>query len=275
MEEKNIQVQKLPIRRNTHKRVNFSQSSKPKENSGDCVRVIPLGGLGEVGRNMHVIEYQKQAIIIDIGLRFPEYTMHGIDFLIPNIEYFKEHPDVKVLGVLISHGHYDHIGAIPYIIDKLNYPPIYSPGMAKGIILKRQDEFSHLKKLNINLIDKKNLQLINLGPFKIEPFHVTHSIPDSLGFYITTPKGNILFTGDFKIDFHPVVDSPTDLSKIVSLVNKGVDLLMIDSTGVENKGYSVSEKEIYSNLEALFEEIQGRIILSTFASLVGRIQQAI
>mgnify|MGYP003805228997 CR=1 FL=1 len=253
-----------------------NSSNNYPTNNIDAVKIISLGGLGEVGRNMHLIEYKNQGIIIDLGLRFPEENMYGIDFIIPNIEYITNNKNLKILGIIITHAHYDHLGAIPYLIDKLNYPPIYATPLSRDIILKRQEDFSYLKKLDLITIDKDNPKTIHLGPFNIDAFHVNHNVPDTIGLFIETPMGNIIYSSDYKIDFNPVADKPADLSAIVKLASRGVDLFMVDSTGVESEGHSMSEKEIYKNMETIFEEANGgRIILATFASLIGRLQQAI
>jgi len=241
--------------------------------SSSPLKIIPLGGLEEIGRNMTLFEYNNQILIVDIGLQFPDEDMPGIDFIIPNIEYLTSHPEKKILGVLITHAHYDHIGAIPYLIDKLNYPTIYTAPLSRGIILKRQEDFPNLKKLNIEDINPN--KSITLGPFKISPFHLNHNIPDTLGLAINTPHGLIMYTSDFKFDFQPVGDKPANLSHIATLASQGVQLLMSDSTGVENPGHSVSEKTIMDNLDTLFAQTKGRIILATFASLISRLQQAI
>jgi len=241
--------------------------------SSDPLKIIPLGGLEEVGRNMTLFEYQNQILIIDMGLQFPDENMPGIDFIIPNIEYLTSHPDKKILGIFITHAHYDHIGAIPYLIDKLNYPPIYTAPLSRGIILKRQEDFPNLKKLNIEEINSN--KSITLGPFKISPFHLNHNIPDTLGLAIDTPHGLIMYVTDFKFDLQPMGDKPADLSRIVALASPGVQLLMSDSTGVENTGHSISEKTIMDNLDSVFRSANGRIILATFASMINRLQQTI
>lgn len=240
----------------------------------DPVKIIALGGLEEIGRNMTLFEYQNQVLIVDMGLQFPDESMPGIDFIIPNIEYLTHHPEKKILGLVITHAHYDHIGAIPYLIDKLNYPTIYTAPLSQGIILKRQEDFIHLKKLHIEILDKKQ-KGIKLGPFTLETFHLNHNIPDTLGLVIRTPVGNIFYTTDFKFDFHPIADEPVDFSRIAHLSSKGVSLLMSDSTGAENPGHSISEKTIMENLDRIFAQAPGRIILATFSSLISRLQQAI
>ena len=246
---------------------------KRTKTSSNPLKIIPLGGLEEIGRNMTLFEYDNQILIVDIGLQFPDEDMPGIDFIIPNIEYLTSHPEKKILGILITHAHYDHIGAMPYLIDKLNYPTIYAAPLSRGIILKRQEDFPNLKKLNIE--DLGPNKSITLGPFKISPFHLNHNIPDTLGLAINTPHGLIMYTSDFKFDFQPVGDKPANLSHIATLASQGVQLLMSDSTGVENPGHSVSEKTIMDNLDTLFAQTKGRMILATFASLISRLQQAI
>jgi len=237
------------------------------------IKIIPLGGLEEIGRNMTLFEYQNQILIIDLGLQFPGEDMPGIDFIIPNIEYLTNHPEKKILGVIITHGHYDHIGAIPYLIEKLNYPVIYTAPLTKGIVLKRQEDFPNLKKLNIQEISPG--KKINLGPFKITPFHVNHNIPDTLGLAINSPAGLIMYATDFKFDLQPIADKPANLSHIIDLASQGTTLLLSDSTGAESPGHSISEKTIMDNLDPIFRHAEGRIILSTFASLISRVQQAI
>ncbi|MDQ5882946.1 MAG: ribonuclease [Patescibacteria group bacterium] len=244
------------------------------KNAPEVLRIIPLGGLEEVGRNMTVFEYQNQILIVDLGLQFPDESMPGIDFIIPNIEYLTQHPEKKILGVIITHAHYDHIGAIPYLLDKLNYPTIYTAPLSKDIILKRQEDFSYLKKPHIEIINHSN-QVTQLGPFSLETFHLNHNIPDTLGLALKTPVGTIFYTTDFKFDFHPIADKPADLSKIANLASHGVSLLMSDSTGAENPGHSISEKTIMENLDTIFAQAPGRIILATFSSLLSRLQQAI
>ncbi|MDD4784515.1 MAG: ribonuclease J [Candidatus Pacebacteria bacterium] len=239
------------------------------------VKIMALGGLGEFGRNMFVIEYKNECIIVDMGLRFPEENMPGVDFIIPSIEYFTNNKNLKILGVFISHAHYDHLGAVPYLISKLNYPPIYTTPLTKEIILKRQDEFNNMKKLDIRIVDADKNNRIEFANFIISVFHVNHNVPDSVGFLIETKQGNIMYTGDYKIDFNPIFDSPADLTRIVKLASLGVDLLLADSTGIEQEGHSISEQEIFQNLEIIFMRAQGRIILATFASLISRLQQAI
>jgi len=257
----------------------------PKKQSN--LRIIPLGGLGEVGRNMMLLEWQGRhppttlparggapILICDMGLRMPEEDMPGIDYIVPNISYLKG-KEKNILGVVFTHGHYDHIGAIPYLIGKIWHPnlEIFASPLTRGIILKRQEDFSNLPKLNITEV--KSGSRIKLGPFRIEFFRQNHNIPDNLGLFIETPVGNILHTSDFKFDSHPVNDLPTDFQKLRSLAQRKILLLLSDSTGAEEDGHSLSEKTIEKNLDEIFQHSSGRIIAATFASLINRVQQII
>ncbi len=250
------------------------------DGSSDFVRVVFLGGIEEVGRNMLFFEYcpkegqTEDILIVDMGLRFPEEEMMGIDFVIPNVEYLAKKKE-KIKGAFITHGHYDHLGAIPYILEKLGNPTIYTTPLSRGIILKRQEEFVNAPKPDIEIIRKEENKSINCGIFEITPFHMNHNIPDSIGLLVKTPVGSIIITSDFKFDLHPVSDKPADLSRIVQLSSSGVLLLMSDSTGAEIPGHSISEKVIYENLDIVFSKAKGRIIAATFASLISRLQQII
>lgn len=245
--------------------------SNPKPNK---IRVIPLGGLEEVGRNMMLVEYGRDIVIIDMGIQFPEDDMPGIDYIIPNIEYLKGKED-RIQAVIITHGHYDHIAAIPYLIERLKYPPIWATPLSRGIILKRQEDFSHLKALEIHEIRER--ETVRLGGINVEFFHVNHNIFDTVGVALKTPIGTIVHTADFKFDNNPVGDEPADYGKMSRIGEEGVLLLMSDSTGADKPGHSISEKTIQDNLEEIFRkhEGDGRIIIATFASLMTRIQQVI
>ncbi|PIV42175.1 MAG: ribonuclease J [Candidatus Nealsonbacteria bacterium CG02_land_8_20_14_3_00_40_11] len=238
------------------------------------LRIIPLGGLGEVGRNMMLLEYQGKILIIDVGFRMPGEDMPGIDFIVPNIGYLKG-KQKNILGVVFTHGHYDHIGAIPYLIDKIWHPnlQIFASPLTRGIISRRQDDFPNLPQLDITEV--KDGSRIDLGIFQIEFFRQNHNIPDNLGLFIRTPIGNILHTSDFKFDSNPVNDLPTDFQKLREIGKRKILLMMSDSTGAEEEGHSLSEKTIERNLEEIFQKSHGRIIAATFASLINRIQQII
>lgn len=243
-----------------------------KKSIGENLRIIPLGGLSEVGRNMMLLEYGKDILIIDMGFRMPEEDMPGIDFIIPNISYLQG-KEKNILGMVFTHGHYDHIGAIPYLIEKIGNPPMFASPLTKGIMLKRQEDFSWQQKLNIQEV--KDGDKVSLGPFKIEFFRQNHNIPDNLGLFITTPVGNLLHTSDYKFDDNPVNEPPTDFKKLYDFGKKRILLLLTDSTGAEEQNHSLSEITIQENLEELFKKVQGRIIAATFSSLLNRIQQLI
>lgn len=238
------------------------------------LRIIPLGGLGEVGRNMLLLEYQKAILIIDMGLRMPEEDMPGVDYIIPNTNYLKE-KEKNIVGVVFTHGHYDHIGATPYLIEKIWRPnlEIFASPLTRGIILKRQEDFPHLPKLYIQEVKDKSK--VKLGPFFIEFFKQNHNIPDNLGLFIKTPVGNIVHTSDFKFDPNPVYDLPTNFQRLKNIGKRKILLLMSDSTDAEEEGHSLSEKTIEKNLEEIFKMAKGRIIAATFASLINRIHQLI
>ncbi len=236
------------------------------------LQIISLGGLGEVGKNMLLLKYKRKILIIDFGLRFPEENMPGVDFIIPNISYLKG-KEKQIVGIVITHAHYDHIGAIPYLIKELGNPQIFTSRLTKGIILKRQRDFPKQPKLEIKTVKAKDR--IKLGPFRIEFFKQNHNIPDTLGLFIETPVGNILHTADFKFDSDPVFDRPTDFERLNQIGKRRILLLLSDSTRAEAEGHSLSERKILENLEKIFKETKGRIIAATFASLLNRIQQII
>ena len=248
-------------------------SSRPRRTQRDAnLRIIPLGGLGEVGRNMTLLEYQGRILIIDMGFRMPEEDMPGVDYIIPNISYLKG-KERNILGVLITHGHYDHIGAIPYFISQLGNPPLFAGNLAKAIILKRQEDFASQPKLRIAPFqDGKRFAL---GPFLIEPFRQNHNITDNFGLFIQTPVGNIVHTSDFKFDPSPVNEPPTDLKALKRIGDQKILFLMSDSTNAEEPNHSLSEQHIFENLEEIFKHAKGRVITATFASLINRIQQII
>ena len=246
---------------------------RPRRTQRDAnLRIIPLGGLGEVGRNMTIVEYQGKILIIDMGFRMPEEDMPGVDYIIPNISYLKG-KERNILGMLITHGHYDHIGAIPYFISQLGNPPIWAANLAKAIILKRQEDFASQPKLRIApLQDGKKFAL---GPFVIEPFRQNHNITDNFGLFIQTPVGNIVHTSDFKFDASPVNEPPTDIKALKRIGDRKILFLMSDSTNAEEPNHSLSEQHIFENLDEIFKQAKGRIITATFASLINRVQQII
>jgi ribonuclease J len=253
---------------NTTSRPPFKKNHKGKLGS---LRIMALGGLEEVGRNMMVVEYENDIILIDMGIQFPEENMPGIDYIIPDISYLEDKKD-NIRGVIITHGHLDHIGAVSHLIPRLGYPTIYTAKLTAGLIKKRHEEYKQLRPLNIQLVDP-DVDKVKLGCFNVEFFRVNHSIPDSFGIVLGTPVGAVVHTGDFKIDLSPINDKPADLGKIASFGERGILALMSDSTDAPHAGHQMSESEITDNIEEIFIESKGRIIVGTFASLINRIQQ--
>ncbi|HRQ37070.1 MAG TPA: ribonuclease J [Chloroflexota bacterium] len=234
------------------------------------LRIIPLGGCGEIGKNMTVIEYEDEIIIIDAGIMFPENDMLGVDAIIPDYSYLKDRLD-NILAVLITHGHEDHIGAVAHVMQDIK-APIYATPLTAGLTevkLRQGGLHNQIEMHTIEAGDK-----FHLGRhFTIEPFHVAHSIPDCVGFGITTPAGLIVHTGDYKFDHTPSDGWPPDFAKLAEFSGRGVLALLADSTNADRPGWTKSEKEIDKAFDDLFRNAQGRIIVATFASLISRIQQ--
>jgi ribonuclease J len=235
------------------------------------LKVIPLGGLGEIGKNMMVLECDNDIIVIDCGLMFPGEEMLGVDLVIPDISYLLENKD-KVRGIVITHGHEDHIGALPYILPRLNVP-VYATKLTQGLISVKLKEARALTGADLRTMTVGTQ--INLGKFRIEFFGVCHSIPDSVGVIIYTPVGTVVDSGDFKLDYTPVDGKPTDLSRLAQIGSQGVLLLLSDSTYAELPGYTPSEKIVGENLDRVIAEAPGRVIITTFASLISRVQQIV
>lgn len=252
---------------------NKSKANHPKfVSKGIKLKVMPLGGLEEVGKNMMVIEYQDDIIVIDAGMQFPEEDMLGIDYVIPDISYLEKNKH-KIRGIVITHGHLDHIGALPHILPKLNFPQVYGTPLTMGLSTKRLEEFALQKQARLNNITAEDK--FKLGVFNLEFFRVNHSIPDGLGIFINTPVGNLVHTGDFKFDFTPADDKPADFARIAELGSRGVLAAFVDSTNATKPGYALSEKVIGENLENIITHTSGRIVIASFSSLIGRIQQII
>jgi len=235
------------------------------------LRIMVLGGLEEVGRNMTLVEYNDEIIIIDMGLQFPEEDMPGIDYIIPNISYLEKRSD-NIKGVIITHGHMDHIGGIPHIMGPIGNPPMFMGKLTAGLVRKRCEEHKRCPQLNISEINETTR--LSLGrSFRVEFLRVNHSIPDSFAIIIHTPLGSIIHTGDFKIDYSPVNDQPADLNRIAQIGGRGVLMLLADSTDSTHPGYQVSESSIGDEIDRLFESLPGRIIIGTFASQLSRVQK--
>ncbi len=239
--------------------------------SGKTLRLIPLGGVGEIGKNMMLMEYGENIIVIDAGLMFPENYMLGIDIVIPDISYLLERKD-KVRGIIITHGHEDHIGGLPYVLPQVN-APIYATRLTRGLIEVKLKEHKLLKAASLHTIQPGDV--LNLGPFRVEFFRVCHSIPDGVGLAVETPVGLVVHSGDFKFDHSPVDGRLTDFAKLAELGGRGVMVLLSDSTNAETPGYTHSEQEIGETFDRIFTKAQGRVIVATFASNISRIQQVI
>ncbi|MFC1965498.1 ribonuclease J [Chloroflexota bacterium] len=235
------------------------------------LKIIPLGGLGEIGKNMIVMEYEDDIILIDAGLMFPEEEMFGVDLVIPDISYLLDKKE-KIKGIVITHGHEDHIGALPYLLPQLDVP-VYSTKLTRGLISVKLKGGKALLDSVLKVVPFGGK--VALGKFNIEFFPVCHSIPDSAGLIIRTPIGTIVHSGDFKLDYTPVDGKPTDLPRLAQLGGQGVLLLLSDSTYVELLGYTPSERVVGENLDRVMAEAPGRVIVATFSSLVSRIQQII
>ena len=242
-----------------------------KKQNAPKLKIIPLGGLGEIGKNMTVFECDNDIILVDCGMGFPDVDMYGIDVVIPDITYLKENID-KVRGIIITHGHEDHIGAIPYIISEVDVP-IYGTALTNAIIELKLEERNLLN--NTQIFTKKAGDHIKLGCFNIELIHVNHSISDAVALAITTPAGVVVHTGDFKIDVSPINSEMIDLTRFGELGKAGVLALLSDSTNVEKAGHTDSERKVGDGFEKLFFGCNKRIIVTTFASNVDRIQQII
>lgn len=235
----------------------------------ESLRIIPLGGLGEIGKNITAIEYEDEIIVIDCGISFPDEDMYGIDLVIPDIKYLLDNKD-KVKGLFLTHGHEDHIGAIPYILKQINMP-VYGTKLTIGLVESKLKEHDMLSKTN--LIPISPGESIKLNKLIIEFIRVTHSIAESCALAIHTPIGTVLHTGDFKIDYTPIDGKVMDLNRIAKLGQEGILLLMADSTNVERAGHSLSEKIIGETLNRIISNANGRVIVATFASNIHRMQQ--
>ena len=252
--------------RNTRKRRNSSIFKKSK------LKIIPLGGLHEIGKNITVFEYEDEIIVVDCGLSFPDDDMLGVDLVIPDITYLEKNVD-KIKGMIITHGHEDHIGSVPYLLKKMNIP-IYATKLTAGLIRNKLDEHKLLK--STKLIEVTQGQTIKLGKyFTVEFIRSTHSIPDSVMLAITTPVGTVLHTGDFKVDFTPIDGKIMDLGRIAELGKQGILALMSDSTNSERKGFTMSEKTVGEVFDRQFLHCTKRIVVATFASNVHRVQQIV
>ena len=235
------------------------------------LKIIPLGGLLEIGKNITVFEYENDIVIVDCGLGFPEDDMLGVDLVIPDITYLEKNKD-KIRGMVITHGHEDHIGGIPYFLKQINVP-IYATKLTVGLISNKLEEHNLLRSTKLKEV--RPGQTITLGSMKVEFIKITHSIPDACALAIHTPVGTVVHTGDFKVDFTPIDDQLMDFGRIAELGNKGVLALLSDSTNSERKGYTMSESTVGEVFDRLFQNNRKRIVVATFASNVHRVQQIV
>lgn len=241
------------------------------------LRVVPLGGLGEIGKNMMALELADDLILIDAGIMFPDEEMLGVDLVIPDVSYVVERIR-KLRGILVTHGHEDHTGALPYVLPRLrlqngSLPPIYCTRLTRGLIAVKLEEHRLLKQADLRVV--RPGERTKLGRFSVEFVHMTHSIPDSAALAVQTPAGTVFHTGDFKFDHTPVMGDPPDLSRIADLGRQGILLLLSDSTYADTAGYTPSERSVSETLDRIMADAPGRVIVATFASLISRIQQVI
>ena len=233
------------------------------------LRIVPLGGLGEIGKNMMAVEYGEEILVIDAGLMFPENDMLGIDYIIPDFQYLLDKRE-RVAGIIVTHGHEDHTGAIHHLLEQVN-APIYATPLTRGLVEIKLSRGGLLSQVSLNTVQAG--EMAQIGPFKVEFFHVCHSIPDGVGLGIDTPAGLVIHSGDFKFDHTPVDSWPTDYAKLGEFSGRGVLLLMADSTNADKRGWTPSERVIEPALDQIFRTAPGRIIVATFASVISRMQQ--
>lgn len=235
------------------------------------LRIVPLGGLGEVGKNMMAVEYGDDILVIDAGLMFPESDMYGVDFIIPDYGYLCDKKE-RVRAIVITHGHEDHVGALHFFLREFPVP-VYATRLTLGLIEVKLRQAHLLQEAQLHTIAPGDV--LRIGPFQVEPFHVCHSIPDTVGLGITTPEGLIVHSGDFKFDHTPVDGQPTDFAKLAEFAGRGVLALMADSTNATEPGTTPSEQVVTEALDDIMRRAPGRVIIATFASLISRIQQAV
>ena len=239
----------------------------------DSIRVIPLGGVEEIGKNCTMIEVGDDIIVVDIGLQFKDENTPGIDYILPNTKYLEERKG-KIRAVIITHGHLDHIGGIPYIMPRIGNPPLYTRLLTSVMIKKRQEEFAHLPPIDMRIVEKN--ETITVGKLKVRFFSVTHTIPDAMGLIIQTPWGSIVHTGDLKLDHIDGVPTDEEVAEYErAFKNEKVLMLMADSTNVENPGWSIPEKQVHKNIEEIIKNTKGRLIIATFSSLIERLMKII
>lgn len=253
----------------------MSKTEVKTENNGKGhLEVIPLGGMGEIGKNMFAFRFGDEIMIVDGGLAFPDSLQPGVDLIVPRIDYLQQNADM-IKGWVLTHGHEDHIGGLPYIMPRLPTVPVYGASLTLGLVREKLSEYG-VKEVDTDLREIKAGETVRIGThFVVEFFRMTHSIPDNLGYILHTPVGQVIHTGDFKLDAHPTDGQPSDLERIQKAGDAGVLLLISDSTNAERQGTTTSEAEVAQNLDALIGSCRGRVFVSTFASQVHRLQNII
>ena len=236
-------------------------------------KITPIGGLGEIGKNMTLFEMNGEGFLIDCGIMFPANDMHGVDYIIPDFRWLQERDDIRLHGVCFTHGHEDHIGAIQHLVTAFPDLPLYATPLTAGLLQVKLKNARLLKTTNLNTFNAGDA--VQIGPFKLESFHVCHSIPDCVGFGINTPYGIVIHTGDYKFDNTPVHGRKTDYARLAGFAQRGVALLLADSTNSDKAGWTQSEAVIEPAFERVFREAKGRIMVATFASLISRVQQVV
>ena len=238
------------------------------------LEVIPLGGMGEIGKNMFAYRFGDEIMVVDGGLAFPDSLQPGVDLIVPRIDYLQQNA-AMIKGWVLTHGHEDHIGGLPYILPRLPRVPVYGASLTLGLVREKLSEYG-VKEVDTDLVEIKAGETVRIGEhFVVEFFRMTHSIPDNLGYILHTPVGQVIHTGDFKLDAHPTDGQPSDLERIQKAGDSGVLLLISDSTNAERQGTTTSEAEVAQNLDALIASCRGRVFVSTFASQVHRLQNII
>ena len=278
MKENNNKIENNNVKENHKEEIKKVRTNRRRKKGQETIfkksnlKIIPLGGLHEIGKNITVFEYENEIIVVDCGLSFPEDDMLGIDLVIPDISYLEKNVD-KIKGLIITHGHEDHIGAVPYLLKKINIP-IYATKLTAGLIRNKLEEHKLLRSTELHEVMQG--QTISLGKnFKVEFIRSSHSIPDSVMLAITTPAGTVLHTGDFKVDYTPIDGKIMDFGRIAELGNQGILALMSDSTNAERKGFTMSESSVGEVFDKLFLHCTKRIVVATFASNVHRVQQIV
>ena len=278
VKENNREIQKNIVKEKGKEEAKKTKTTRKRKKATEKIfkkpslKIIPLGGLHEIGKNITIFEYENEIILVDCGLSFPDDDMLGIDLVIPDVSYLEKNAD-KIKGLVITHGHEDHIGAVPYLLKKINIP-IYATKLTAGLIRNKLEEHKLLRSTKLHEVVQG--QTISLGKnFKVEFIRSSHSIPDSVMLAITTPAGTVLHTGDFKVDYTPIDGKIMDFGRIAELGNQGVLALMSDSTNAERKGFTMSERSVGEVFDKLFLHCTKRIVVATFASNVHRVQQIV